>query len=149
MPRILGLVTDLIFGVKIASTANSQAGFRTVQWSASNSTDDWAPTIANDADTVVLDDVTSGITALGPVGPNALGLFTPQDPNYLAQTNGGVIPSVQSSLSCPARWRALPSLLPSRSGSGHLELAMVPPEADSICWRSESVQESSCRCRSE
>jgi hypothetical protein len=69
---------------------------RTIAWSSSNDESLWLPAVSNDADDVVLDDVSSPITAILNLGPQAVGIFTRE--NIYVLTPTASIPSFTRSL---------------------------------------------------
>jgi len=80
-----------------ACWGTSQADMRRIRISDSNSTTVWTPAISNAADDLVLDDSMSGITGLGLLNTNALGVFTRVGLYALAPT-GNIPPFTRSYL---------------------------------------------------
>src|SRR5262245_646324 len=78
-----------------AAWGTAQADMRRIRISDANSTTVWTPAIDNAADDMVLDDSMSGITGLGMLNANALGVFTRVGLFALAPT-GNVPPFTRS-----------------------------------------------------
>jgi len=78
-----------------AAWGTGQADMRRVKISDSNSTTVWTPAISNAADDLVLDDSVSGITGLGLLNANALGIFT-RAALYALSPTGNIPPFTRS-----------------------------------------------------
>lgn len=84
-----------VYGERGSSTAVTLATRRGIGWSDVDDPTVWLADVDNTANTATLDDLSSGITALLPLGPDALGIFTKdaihmlgptgQDPAFIRQ----------------------------------------------------------------
>lgn len=92
---IVGLRGELVtaFGshLVLVGTARTAAGGRTLRISEVNSTDTWLPAISNSADSVVIDEATSGINGALRVANNAL-MLTTRSGAYQLSPTGGIPP---------------------------------------------------------
>jgi hypothetical protein len=119
-----------------------QSDMRNFAWSSINTTDTWDPAISNSSDNGFLDDIGSGITGMGIVGQNTLGLFTQDGIHVLSPTGGIPLFSreAMSTLSVPALLPTFGTTVGSPGLFGTLPTGSVVKGADNLYLLSGGAQ---------
>jgi len=89
-----------------AGIGQTQAGVRTVLISDANDPTVWDPAISNSADSLVMDDAESGVTAMLRMDANSLGLWTRRGQHVLSPT-GGIPPFTRQWVGTQGAWPAV------------------------------------------